>query len=115
MRILIGVVAGILIGLAIAHFWAIPLDSIGIGGQTGEAVSDVAITASVRAALALQKDFSLFGGIEVRTERGVVTLRGSVADKEQKQLAGLIARGVEGVREVVNEIRLAASDTEEAK
>jgi len=114
MRILLGVVAGILIGLALAHFWGLPLDWIDVGGETGEAVGDMAITASVRAALALQKDFDLFGGIDVSTEGGVVTLRGSVADDEQRRLAGLIARGIEGVREIVNDLELAGSDTGEA-
>jgi osmotically-inducible protein OsmY len=115
MRILLGVVVGILIGLAIAHFWGLPLDWIGIGGETGVAVGDVAVTASVRAALALQKDFDLFGGIEVSTARGVVTLKGSVTDDEQRRLAGLIAQGIEGVREVVNDLELAGSDTEESR
>ena len=115
MRILLGVVVGILIGLAIAYFWGLPLDWIDIGAETSGAVGDVAITASVRTALALQKDFDLFGGIEVSTERGVVTLTGSVADDEQRQLAGLIARGIEGVREVINDLELAGSDTEEAR
>jgi osmotically-inducible protein OsmY len=115
MRILLGVVVGILIGLTIAHFWGLPLDWIGIGGETSGAISDVAITASVRAALALQKDFDLFGGIEVSTERGVVTLSGSVADDEQRRLAGLIVQGIEGVREVVNDLEMAGSDTGESR
>ncbi len=115
MRILLGLVAGILIGLAIAYFWGLPLDWIGVGGETTAAVGDVAITASVRTTLALQKDFDLFGGIEVSTERGVVTLKGSVADDEQRRLAGLIVQGIEGVREVVNDLELAGSDTGEAR
>ena len=115
MRIFLGVVVGILIGLAIAHFWGLPLDWIDIGGETSDAVGDVAITASVRAALALQKDFDLFGGIEVSTERGVVTLSGSVADDEQRRLAGLIVQGIEGVREVVNDLELAGSDNGESR
>ena len=115
MRILLGVVVGILIGLVIAHFWGLPLDWISIGGETTEAVGDVAVTASVRTALALQKDFDLFGGIEVSTEGGVVTLKGSVANDEQRRLADLIAGGIEGVREVVNDLELAGSDTGEAR
>lgn len=115
MRILLGVVVGILIGLAIAHFWGVPLDWLVIDGKTGEAVGDVAITASVRAAIALQRDFDLFGGIKVSTERGVVTLKGSVADDDQRRLAGLIAQGIEGVREVVNDLELAGSNTRESR
>ena len=115
MRILLGVVVGILIGLAIAHFWGLPLDWIGIGGETTDVVGDVAVTASVRAALALQKDFDLFGGIGVSTERGIVTLKGSVADDERRRLAGLIAQGIEGVREVVNDLELAGSDPGESR
>jgi osmotically-inducible protein OsmY len=108
-------VAGILIGLLIAYFWGLPLDWIDVGGETTEAVSDVAVTASVRAALALQKDFDLFGGLEVSVERGVVTLTGSVATEEQRQLAELITRGIEGVDKVVNEIKLAETGPGEAR
>jgi osmotically-inducible protein OsmY len=115
MRTLLGVVAGILIGLLIAHFWGPSLDWIGLGGETTAAVSDVAVTASVRAALALQKDFDLFGGLEASVERGVVTLTGSVATEEQRQLAELIARGIEGVDKVINEIKVAETPAGEAR
>lgn len=107
MRTLLTLVGGIAIGVAVAHFWLGPVDWSGVGEQTVEVVSDTATGAAVRAALALQKDFELFGSIEVRAEDGVVTLSGTVATDEQRQLAVLIARGVEGVEEVINELEIA--------
>jgi hyperosmotically inducible protein len=115
MRTVVGVVAGIVIGLLIAQIWGIPLDWIGVDDETTGAVSDVAVTATVRAALALQKDFDLFGGIDVNVEQGVVTLTGSVANDEQRQLAALIARGIEGVDRVINELELAETTSGEAR
>jgi hypothetical protein len=43
--------------------------------------------------------------IEVLVEDAVVTLRGEVADRYQKRLAGMVAGGVFGVKDVMNEIR----------
>ncbi len=94
---------------------AIDLDSV--RKQTGESIDaagryagDLKVAASVKAALALQKDFALFGGINVDAENGVVTLAGKVATTEQRQLAELIARGVDGVERVQNDLQIHVSD-----
>lgn len=114
MRSFLTLLGGILLGLAIALYWGGSVDWHGVRDQTGAVVSDTAVTASVRAALALQKDFDLFGGIKVTTSDGVVTLTGTVATDNQRTLAALITRGVEGVKEVVNEIDLREAGSETA-
>jgi len=45
---------------------------------------------------------------------GVLTLRGCLPSHHQKQLALAIVAGVEGVREVVNQIRVATGDARRA-
>jgi osmotically-inducible protein OsmY/sporulation protein YlmC with PRC-barrel domain len=45
--------------------------------------------------------------IDIHVEGGVVTLSGQVADDSQKARAGELARGVEGVTEVINSILVA--------
>lgn len=44
---------------------------------------------------------------EVATEQGVVTLRGKVDTEAEKHLAGLLARGIEGVLNVENQMVVA--------
>jgi hypothetical protein len=104
MKIAFTLIAGIAIGLAVAHFVLGPVDWPDLGEQAGAAVSDATVTASVRAALALQKEFDLFGDIRVAASSGVVTLEGRVDNENQRKLAELITRGVEGVEDVVNRI-----------
>lgn len=118
MRTFLALLGGIVIGVVVAHFvlgpidWGDVRDSWGdVRDQTGDVVGDTATTVAVRAALALQKDFALFGGIEVTVDDGVVTLKGKVADDDQRQLAGLITRGVEGVEKVNNELEIAADSS----
>lgn len=108
MRSLVVLLVGVVIGVAVVHFAFGPVDWRRVGGQTGEAASNAAAVAAVRAALALQKDFDLLGDIKVRADNGVVTLSGHVATAEQRQLAVLISRGVEGVDEVVDELEVRA-------
>jgi osmotically-inducible protein OsmY len=42
--------------------------------------------------------------INVDTDRGVVTLRGQVETQAERQLAAMVARDVDGVKDVVNGI-----------
>jgi len=106
LRAVLTLLGGIILGIAIAHFVFGPIDWGSVGQQTGDAVNEAATVAAVRAALALQKDFELFGDISVAADDGVVTLSGHVASTEQRQLAELISRGVQGVSEVVNELEV---------
>ena len=109
MKAVLTLIGGIVIGIAIAHFVFGPIDWTGVRDRTGEVVTDVATVTAVRAALALQKDFELFGDIDVVTDDGVVTLSGRVSTDEQRQLAELISRGVHGVTQVNNELEISAS------
>ncbi len=104
---------GLVTGIALIHVLEGPLDIPVIRRQAraaldeaGRKAADLTLAASVRAALALQKEFALFGGIEVAASEGVVTLRGTVGSADQRKLAELIARGVEGVERVVNELEV---------
>ncbi len=108
MKAVSTLIGGIVIGIAIAHFVFGPIDWTGVRERTGEVVTDVATVTAVRAALALQKDFELFGDIDVVTDDGIVTLSGRVSTDEQRQLAELISRGVHGVTQVNNELEISA-------
>jgi len=66
-----------------------------------ETSADVAATAKVKAALALSKRVSALE-VNVDTRNGVATLRGKVPSLEVRELAGEIAVGTSGVREVRN-------------
>ncbi len=108
MKPVLTLIGGIVSGIAIAHFVFGPIDWTGARDRTGEVVTDVATATAVRAALALQKDFELFGDIDVAADDGLVTLSGRVSTYEQRQLAELISRGVHGVTQVNNELEISA-------
>jgi hyperosmotically inducible protein len=68
-----------------------------------EALDDTTITAKVKGALIADSDLSGLS-IDVDTSQNVVTLRGSVASDDMRQKAERVARSVEGVKEVRNEL-----------
>lgn len=70
--------------------------------STGEYVDDTTLTAHVKNALA--HDEYKYPDVKVTTFKGTVQLSGFVDDQNQKQRAYTIARGVEGVRQVDNNI-----------
>jgi hyperosmotically inducible periplasmic protein len=73
-------------------------------------VKDSAITTKVKALLADEKMSTLMH-VKVDTDRhGIVVLSGSVRSPEQKERAGAIARGTEGVTSVRNDLRIRADD-----
>jgi hypothetical protein len=85
----------------------LPVDRMGeVIDEAGRGARHLQLQARVRAALALQKDFDLFGGISAEATENTITLRGKVATVEQRQLAELITRGVDGVEGVVNELEI---------
>jgi hyperosmotically inducible protein len=97
----------LLIGVA-----AIGLASLDCGDGTAQsedkktatvAIRDAAITAEVKTALAVKRGVSATE-INVDTARGVVTLRGQVETQSERQLAAMVARDVDGVKDVVNDI-----------
>lgn len=69
--------------------------------------SDAVVTTKVKSALLA--DAQVKGTqVEVTTNNGVVTLSGSVATPEEKQRAEQVARTIDGVRSVRNEVTVAA-------
>jgi hypothetical protein len=67
--------------------------------------SDASITAGVKTRLAREKAATL-GKVDVDTNQGVVQLTGSVDSERTKQRATEIARQVEGVQKVVNNLKV---------
>ena len=73
--------------------------------KAGEQIEDSAITSAVKTRLAGDPDVSAHD-IDVDTEEGVVTLNGTVESQFQKDEAGRIARDTEGVRSVINNLKV---------
>jgi hyperosmotically inducible protein len=68
-------------------------------------VSGSTITADVKEKLLADSDIKSLH-ISVKTVKGVVTLTGKVETKAQKEKAAEIAKNVEGVKSVVNKLKL---------
>jgi hyperosmotically inducible protein len=78
-------------------------------GSAGENVNDASITAAIKTKLIEQK-IGLVTEIRVTTDHGRVVLSGRVENAQQRERAAAIVRQVEGVREVVNELRITPGD-----
>lgn len=76
------------------------------GRSAGRNVDDASLTASVNAALVSDKP-SNFTRIDVDTTNGVVALNGTVETPEQRSRAEQLARRVDGVKKVVNNLQVA--------
>jgi osmotically-inducible protein OsmY len=68
-------------------------------------VTDDTITDQVRIKLAGDPVVK-GGGLDVKVDKGVATLTGSVELPKQKERAGVVARKVKGVKSVVNNIEI---------
>ena len=77
--------------------------------SAGEMVDDSAITAKVKTAL-VGDPVTQARQIDVETYRGVVQLGGFVDSSEAKARAAELARSVEGVQEVRNDLRVGDAD-----
>ncbi|HEY8554126.1 MAG TPA: BON domain-containing protein [Burkholderiales bacterium] len=75
----------------------------------GQTVDDAAITAKVKSQLLSSPEVSGLN-VNVTTYRGEVQLSGYVNDAEQRRQAEQIARSVEGVRSVSNDLIVKAPD-----
>jgi hyperosmotically inducible periplasmic protein len=75
------------------------------GKTAGQTVDDATITASVQGKLTGDKA-SNYTRIDVDTERGVVTLNGVVQTPEEKARAEYLARKVDGVTKVNNNLQI---------
>jgi osmotically-inducible protein OsmY len=75
------------------------------GRTAGQNIDDSNTTAAVKAQLARDKVSSLMR-IDVDTNGGVVALNGTVESAEQRARAEQIARGVGGVKRVINNLQV---------
>ena len=77
--------------------------------SAGEFTSDAALTAKVKTAIASATGLGNAYDINVNSYRGVVQLNGFVDSQDKLQRAAQVARGVEGVRSVENNLRVKPS------
>ena len=75
------------------------------GKTAGQTMTDSRITASVQSKLTADR-VSNFARVDVDTERGVVNLSGIVPSADQKARAEELARQVEGVTRVNNNLQI---------
>lgn len=75
------------------------------GKTAGETVSDASISTAVQSKLTADR-VSNFTRVDVDTERGVVNLSGVVQSAEQKAKASELARQVNGVKKVNNNLQV---------
>ena len=75
------------------------------GKTAGQTIDDATVTTSVQEKLTSDK-VSNFSRIDVDTERGVVTLNGVVRSVEEKARAEDLARQVDGVTKVNNNLQI---------
>ena len=73
-------------------------------------IEDASTTAKVKTKLVGDERVSAFD-VNVSTRDGIVTLKGSVDEKAAKQAAEEIARGTEGVSDVVNMITIGGGES----
>jgi hyperosmotically inducible protein len=74
----------------------------------GEATGDAAVTAKVKAALLAERGVDGMK-INVDTRDGNVTLSGNVPEPAQVERATQVARGIDGVKAVNNQLKVGAS------
>src|SRR4029434_8457971 len=75
----------------------------GAGQKTGEVVDDAAITTKVKTAFAKDPDVSAMK-VHVDTDKGFVTLKGEVKSQTERNKAAQLARNIEGVKGVNNNL-----------
>jgi osmotically-inducible protein OsmY len=71
--------------------------------STGEQIDDKATSVRVRSALGDDSQYK-YPQVQVKTFKGTVQLSGFVDTKDQKSRAGEIAKKVEGIKDVENNI-----------
>ena len=76
------------------------------GRTAGRNIDDATITASVKSTLVADKASNLTR-VDVDTTSGVVYLNGTVENADQKNRAEQLARRVDGVKKVVNNLQVA--------
>jgi hypothetical protein len=79
-----------------------------VAGEAGEAIGDGWLTSKVKTKL-MADDGVKARRIDVDTLEGVVTLKGRVASAAERSRAVEIARGTDGVKQVVDELEVGAA------
>ena len=79
--------------------------STGSDRTVGQSIDDTNLVAAVKARLARDEISSLFR-IDVDSKVGVITLNGTVRTPDQVKHVEGIARGVKGVKDVVNKLQV---------
>ena len=74
--------------------------------SAGTQIDDAGIKTAVKAKLAADVKLSTLTNIEVNSTNGVVTLAGQVDNADQKRLAAEVARSVDGVVRVNNNLQV---------
>ena len=74
------------------------------GKTTGQNIDDLSITTRVKSKLVAERASNLTR-VDVDTDRGTVYLIGSVSSEDAKGKAEQLAKSVNGVTDVVNELR----------
>ncbi len=97
-----------MVGVAVAIMMVLAACTSMTGKTLGENVDDASITSQVKAKLAGEK-ISTVTRIDVDTNQGIVALNGTVTSEEMRARAAEVARGVKGVRQVVNNLQVRAS------
>lgn len=72
--------------------------------------SNATLTTKVKSALARDSGMGTMTSIDVDSDKGVVTLKGKVDTADAKKKAEEIAKKVEGVKSVKNQLRVEAKD-----
>lgn len=76
--------------------------------STGEHIDDRADSSRVRKALSADTQYK-YNDVSIQTFKGVVQLSGFVNSRDQKNRAGDLAKRVEGIKDVVNNITVKES------
>jgi hyperosmotically inducible protein len=92
--------AGILMTLALGSFLTVACATT---RPVDQQIDDSNVTADLGTKYAFDSEIDRYR-IDIDTLEGIVTLRGSVADAEQRVDAERIARSTKGVRDVVNKL-----------
>jgi hyperosmotically inducible periplasmic protein len=94
--------AGVVALVVLASFVAGCKTSTSAGTQ----IDDAGIKTAVKAKLAADVKLSTLTNIEVNSTNGVVTLAGQVDNPDQKRMAAEVARSVDGVVRVNNNLQV---------
>ena len=106
-------IAGLLMGALLLPVVGYAAEEAVKKGGSDQPVEDTVITTKLKARFIEDKDVS-FRTIEVKTVNGVVHLSGTAKSKQEADKAVSMARGIQGVKSVKNDIQVSATPTASA-